>query len=1104
MGSSYEILISKINEFTRKFYLNKLLRGLIYTLAVLAGVYLLSFVLVYYLHPSPLLKTILFFSSLLLVFILMAVNVIKPILAYLKLSRTLTPEESAALIGEHFSPVRDKLLNTLQLKALADLSPHQNQLILAGIEQKIEELKFIPFSKAIRLTDNKKHIKYFLVPVLLIIAVGLIAPAILKEGTQSFVQYDKEILPPAPFRFLILNSALTVTQGDDLKLNIKLDGNQLPQEVYIKEGLNTFKVDHESSTKFHYTFKNLQKSIVFYLSAGGFESKSYTLTVKPRPSILNIRASLSYPAYLKKKNEVIANAGDLILPEGTVVTWSVFTENTNVVVFKVGSQSKTLLLVDNSASFNTALKETQRYQVIPKNNFSGYTDTVSHQIEVIPDQFPLINVTEKADSLSSKAIYFTGDITDDHGFTTLKFVYRIKKDGAPEKKVSTPIRIASDRQQNTFFYYWNLKELPINPGQQVEYYLEVTDNDGVNGPKMTRSATRTFSQARPDQIAEQLNTESSSLKQKMGSAIKLAEQVAKESKKLGQNFLDKKNLSFEDKKDITQLLEKQKKLEDAVQKIQQAKQKNTLNIEENKALKDELADKQKKIDELFNHVLDPKTKALLEKLQGMMEQNNKDQVQDQLSKMSLDNKSLKNELDRILELYKQLEFEQNLQDKISRLNELAKAQKELSKKSADKKNSLDLLKKEQEKQNADFAAIKKEMKQLEEKNQALDHPNSFQSPEKDMQAIEQQQQKSLDKLGKNQQQQAGEIQQKTAEDIQKIADKMDEQQQESAEMENNLNSAELRRLLQNLLQSSFDQEKLMLSLRKTGINDPQYNGQVQQQKQIKDNMKTIADSLSSLSKKVPQIESTVLEEMQQINFNLDKSLENLAEKRKSEAGRNQQFTMTSINNLALMLNEALDQLEKNKKNSKNGGKGKGKGSMQQLQQMQEQLNKNMQQAKEKLQKQGNKGSVPGGKMSEEFAKMAQQQQMIREALQKINQQDNKDGTGSMGNLNQVIKEMKQTETDLINKRIEEETIKRQQGLVTKLLDAEKAFREQEEDSKRESKAGKELPPSYQQQLQEFKKKQVAEQEILQKLPPSLNYYYKNKITNYFKLLNLPK
>jgi seryl-tRNA synthetase len=142
-----------------------------------------------------------------------------------------------------------------------------------------------------------------------------------------------------------------------------------------------------------------------------------------------------------------------------------------------------------------------------------------------------------------------------------------------------------------------------------------------------------------------------------------------------------------------------------------------------------------------------------------------------------------------------------------------------------------------------------------------------------------------------------------------------------------------------------------------------------------------------------------------------------------------------------------------------------------------------------------------GQMSEEFAKMAQQQQMIREALQKINREENKDGKGGLGNLNQMIKDMQSTETELVNKRLEQETMNRQKELLTKLLDADQAQREQDQDSKRESKAGKDLSPSYQQMLDKFKKLQQNETEWIQKLPPSLNYYYKNKIAEYFKLLN---
>ncbi|HTN00194.1 MAG TPA: hypothetical protein VL088_15665, partial [Pedobacter sp.] len=373
--------------------------------------------------------------------------------------------------------------------------------------------------------------------------------------------------------------------------------------------------------------------------------------------------------------------------------------------------------------------------------------------------------------------------------------------------------------------------------------------------------------------------------------------------------------------------------------------------------------------------------------------------------------------------------------------------------------------------------------------------------EKETNDIEQKQQESKDQLGKNNKQKAAEKQEQAADQMEQLSKKMQEEQQEGEEQELKVNEKELRRLLENLLTTSFEQEKVMLSLRKMTVNDPSYVANVQKQNMIKDNMKTIADSLFSLSKRVPQIESTVNTEVDKINFNIEKSIDQLGDRRTGEANRYQQTAMTSLNNLALMLNEALDQLQKNQKSGKGG---KGKQSMQQLQKMQEQLNQKMQNAREKMQREGNKGTVGKGQMSEEFAQMAKQQQMIREALQKINSEENKDGKGSLGDLNQAIKDMKQTETELVNKKIEQETLNRQKNLLTKLLDADKAQREQDEDSKRESAAAKEFPPSYQQMLDKFKKQQQSESELIQKLSPNLNYYYKNKIAEYFKLLNSPK
>lgn len=1106
MGNSYNLLLQKINEFTRKFYLNKLLRGSIYAAALILSLYLLLFVWVFYSYPSIYTKTLLFYSYVAVSLIAILFWMVKPALSYFKLSKNLSLEEAANLIGNHFFNVKDRLLNTLQLKELADQSPQNSALVLAGIDQKINELQPIPFSNAINLGDNKKHIKYIALPLFVILLIGIVAPAILREGTSSFIRYDEEVLPKAPFEFVIANQHLNITQGDDLILKVKLTGDEFPQEIYLEDGVNSYKLEKEDISHFTYTFKNLQKDKSIRFSGGGFNSASHTISVKPRPSLLNLSATLVYPAYLNRKTEEAPNVGDLLIPEGTKVNWRLKTENSEQISFILQQKVHQITVVNNSANFSAIIKQNGNYQIVPKNQFVSLRDSLSHQLTVIKDQFPDIAVIETPDSLSSKALYFNGVINDDYGFSSLKFRYQIKDKNKVVAQGSKSIAIKNQQTENNFFYLWNLNEIVTKSGQTIDYFFEVADNDGVNGAKITRSQIKTYQAPTQQQIAAKLAEGSQSLKQKMEQTIKLANSIEKDSKKLSENLLDKKQLNFEDKKQIEQLLDKQKQLDQAVKDIKELNEKNNFEKQENGQLNEELKDKQKKIDDLFNNVLDEKTKELLQKLQQLMDQNRKDQTREELSKMQMDNKSVKNELDRILELYKQLEFEQNLQNKINRLNEMAKEQKQLADQSKglkDKNSSPQDLKDKQEQLNKDFKDLKKELQDLDKKNQALERPNDYKNPEKEINQIEKNQQESKEQLNQNNQQKASEKQQQASEQMQQLAQQMQQQQQAGSEEENKVNAQELRKLLENLLSTSFEQEKVMIALRKMGAADPAYVSQAQKQHMIRDNMKIIADSLFSLSKRVPQIESTVNTEVEKINFNIGKALDFLGDRRTSEANRSQQFTMTSLNNLALMLNEALEQLQNAMKNAK-GGKGKQKQSMQQLQQMQEQLNKNMQQAKEKMEREGNMGTVPKGQMSQEFAKMAQQQQMIREALEKINKEDNKDGKGSLGNLNQAVQEMKQSELDLVNKRINQETINRQKNLMVKLLDAEKAQREQDQDEKRESNAAKQFPPSYQQMLEKFNKSMQSESELIQKLPPNLNYYYKNKVAEYFKLLNSPK
>lgn len=1106
-SDNYAYLIQKIDGFIRKYYLNKVIKGSIILAAALFAAYIFLSLAEYYGHFDPLVRTAFFFSFISGNLFVLVSYIILPLLSYFRLGKTITHEQASAIIGQHFHPVKDKLLNTLQLKKLADLNPGQRALIDASIDQKVAELRPVPFSSAIHIRDNRKYLKYALLPMGLIIVIFFSAPSILRESSERLINYNKRFVKKAPFNFEILNDDLSAVQGDSYTLKVKLSGNEIPSEIYLEDGANTFKLEKENIIRFNYTFKNLQKNKIIRLRAGEFSSDDYLIKVKEKPALMNFDVFLEYPAYLNKSNEKLENSGDLTVPEGTRINWKFHARSSEQLEVKMDKQQFNVKPSGKGLfNFSFRAKKNINYQIRPLNSQVSASDSVSYQLRVIPDLLPVIDVTEKPDSVNNKVLYFVGQINDDHGFSRLNFNYRILDDktGNEAKPEVVPVDFDKNALQSNFFHIWNVSEVKAGPGDQIEYYFEVYDNDGVNGAKASRSVIRTFRMPTEREIEKRLDENAGQIKQKMEEAIRKSSQLEKDAKKLNQDLLDKKSLSYEEKKQIESLLQKQREIEDLVQEIRKENKQNLFELNENREQNEKILEKQKQIEDLFNNVLDEKTREILKNIEQLLEKNSRKLTQDELSKMQMDNKSLQKELDRILELYKQLEFDQKLTEAISQLKDLAGKQEKLSEKTLGTNPETEKLKEEQDKLKEDFKSLKEDLRELEDKNEALENKNDFNNPEKEQQEIERQQQESSGNLEKNNPEKAAQNQQQAAQQMQKLSEKLESMQAEEEEQEQEVNIKSLREILDNLLTSSFDQEKTMQAVRSVSSSDPAYILHTQKQKDIQNNMKMIEDSLYSLSKKVPQIQSVVNKEIQTINFNTGKALESLGERRTAEANRNQQFAMTSINNLALMLNEALEQLQQARQNGKPGGKGK-KQSLSQLSKMQEQLNRNMQKAREQMQQEGQQKPGQRGQqgqgMSEQLVRMAREQQMIRQAMQEINRMENKDGKGSLGNLNELMKEMEQTETDLVNKRIQQETMLRQQEILSKLLDADKAERERELDEKRESREAVTPAPDYKIILQEYQKIKQKETDLLKTVPPSLNSFYKIKVSDYFKYLN---
>lgn len=146
------------------------------------------------------------------------------------------------------------------------------------------------------------------------------------------------------------------------------------------------------------------------------------------------------------------------------------------------------------------------------------------------------------------------------------------------------------------------------------------------------------------------------------------------------------------------------------------------------------------------------------------------------------------------------------------------------------------------------------------------------------------------------------------------------------------------------------------------------------------------------------------------------------------------------------------------------------------------------------------GSIPGLSTKEQV-KMAAQQAEIRESLKKMREELNKDGSGFGNSLNDIIKDLDDLENDLLNGNVGNNYLKRQEDILTRLLESEKAMRERGFSEDRESNEGKNFEEGNQIKFTEYNKKKSAEVEFLRSMPLSLQVYYKTLVNEYFNSVN---
>ena len=1150
----------KLKAFRRKYYLNLFVKG---------GLLTLSFILVYFLIASLIEYNLwlsgtarfLIFSTFFLVVIFCVFRFLREPLSWWIYKKGIGKEESAKMIGHFFPSIHDRLLNVIQLSQ----EEKHSALLKAGILQKSAQFENISFESAIDLRDNKKYLTYFIIPFAVILLLFIFNSRIFTQSTSRIVQFSREFSPEAPFQFVIENKNLDAFFNEDFTLKLQLKGQAIADAVYIVAGKQRLKMESTSPGVFSYTFDKMQHAIDFQFEALGFYSGSQSIRLINRPELVGLSVELQYPKYLNRKSEVLSNAANLEMPEGTVANWQVRTSNSSMAKISFASANKAftdMQSIDNQLfNYKKSIHQSDQYSIQLENEFSHNRDQISYTINVIRDEYPELVVDHLQDSMLYKNIVIGGSASDDHGITQLMIHYEIQSDQKNTALKGIRIPLNSTQPNQSFFHQWNLDSLKLKPGDQLNYYLEVWDNDGVNGRKSAKSAMYQFKLPSNEELKAEISRSQSAAESKIDQSINKAKDLKESIDEAQQKLKGKQSLEWQDKKMLEELMEQKKKLDQTINELkkenQMLDQKKETFSEESERIKE----KSEQIQKLMDELLDPETKKLFDELEKLLKENSDmSQMQKLLEKMDRKEINLEKELERTLELFKQLKFDYKLEQTISEIKEQTKKQEELLQKteelSGDKKNkenksqekenksqekdnkgkegkegkeykedgteksgdnkdsdskdkegantkekngnesdkkdkeklNPDDLAKEQEELSKDFEQFEKAVDDLEKMGEELNEKGETPSDE-EMKDVKDSQQESKESLQQGKPKKSSESQKKSVQQMKQMQQKL-EGMQSAMEMEMNMENLEsLRQILHGLIKLSFDQESLMKDFVPIQQTDPRYIQLSQNQLKLKDDAKVLEDSLLALGKRDAMLGSVVTREVGALNDHIEKSMENIKERRKGNASSEMQLSMTSINNLALMLNDHFDMMMDMMANAKPGSGKKKKKGQQSLGEIQQRLNNQIEQMK--------KGSGQSGReMSEELAKMAAEQERIRRALQEMQEKLKQEGGKPLGN--DLPGKMEQTEMELVNKQITEQTIRRQKEILTRLLEAEKSMREQNMDEERKGETAKDYQKEFPRAFEEYLRLKEKELELLKTVPPKLYPYYKKEVNDYFK------
>lgn len=1155
----YDIILGKLNDFIKALYTQKLIKGVIlfFAFGLLFFLAVVGVEFALWLNSTWRLTLFLIFLAVELFLLYRYIGI--PLFYLFKLKKGITPKDASLIIGKHFPEVGDKLYNLLDL---AD-NTEKSELLLASIEQRSEQLKTIPFQRAINTKEPLKYVKFALLPLLIIGLLWISGNWSSFFGSYSrVVNYNMAYEPPAPFRFELLNTQLQVIESKPFTFQVATQGSLKPDNVYVVFQGKEILLQEENGV-FRYTLSPPITSGRFMFKGSGIQSREYELVALKAPAISDFNMRLEYPAYINKLPEVIKSTGNAIIPEGTKITWEIKGQDTEEI--KLVAKDTSLLFNNNGDDFSLSKRiyANWDYQLATSNANIREYETLNYSFQVIKDAYPTVKVEQVLDSLEPNISYYSGEATDDYGLKKIELVY-YEQGSEQEEKI---LELSGPQSNFHPFYYTFPSGLNLEEGKKYAFYFKVTDNDAIHGGKSVKSTV--FSQEILDdnQLKNKELESQQSLINNLDKSLEKAADQRDNLKEINALQKEKNRLDFNDQRQVSDFLEKQERQEQLMEKFSRELKENL-----EKGAKDD------KLNQLLQERLErqemeaKKNQKLLEELNKIADKINKEELTQRLEELGKKQQNSQRSLEQLVELTKRYYVTEKAAQLASNLEKLSENQQSLAEEEIAGESS----RQEQEKLNEEFDKIAKELDELKKDNADLKKPMDLSIDKakeagiqenqntalKEIQNHEESKQKS-DNEGMEQSANKSKQNQKSA--AQKMKEMSEELGQSSMSGSSGSDSVAedaemLRQILDNLIIFSFKQESLYDKLSEQDREDiSHYSETVRSQNELRSLFEHVDDSLFALSLRQAELSEFVNEQITEVYYNINKSLESLAEGQIYQGISYQKYVLTASNSLADFLAHVLENMQQSMQMGQGSGQNQGGFQLPDIIKQQQSLGEKMgesgsqgQSGKEGNQrgnqgKEGNQGGEQGsqgqngkqgkqgnngkegsgqgeggqsgegengtngqnqgsgnsqgsGGLSEselqEIYKIYQEQQRIKQELERQLENLINEGDRQLGE--KLIRQMEDFQNDLLENGITQRTSSKANIIQYELLKLENASLKQGKKTERESNSNKKdftNPITTKPSLLDNYRNEI---EILNRQALPLRQNFQNKVKEYFK------